>query len=119
MLLIIVFTKRFRSGNNEATARRNLDGEPGWCRTESITASAPSITALATSETSARVGRGFFTIDSSIWVAQITGVPARLHFWIIIFWATNTCTAQPAKHDVRRAQQRAMTPHGQASTVYM
>ena len=73
-------------------------------RTESITASAPSITALATSETSARVGRGFFTIDSSIWVAQMTGVPARLHFWIIIFWATNTCTAnnQPSMtSDVR------------------
>ena len=104
MLLIIVFMKWFRSGHNEATARRNLDGEAAeWCRTESITASAPSITALATSETSARVGRGFFTMDSSIWVAQITGVPARLHFWIIIFWATNTCTAnnQPSTSDVR------------------
>ena len=32
-------------------------------------------TALATSEASARVHRGFFTIDSNIWVAQITGFP--------------------------------------------
>ena len=31
--------------------------------------------AFATSEPSARVGRGFFTIDSNICVAQITGFP--------------------------------------------
>src|SRR6266566_3136751 len=40
---------------------------------ESITASDPSKIALATSEASARVGRGFSVIDSSIWVAVITG----------------------------------------------
>src|SRR5437773_5505730 len=34
---------------------------------ESITASDPSKIALATSEASARVGRGFSVIDSSIW----------------------------------------------------
>jgi hypothetical protein len=32
--------------------------------------------ALATSPASALVGRGFFTIDSSIWVAQMIGFPA-------------------------------------------
>mmetsp|Transcript_54403 Transcript_54403/g.124018 ORF Transcript_54403/g.124018 Transcript_54403/m.124018 type:complete len:278 (+) Transcript_54403:418-1251(+) len=42
---------------------------------ESITASAPSNTALVTSETSARVGLGFFCIDSSICVATTTGLP--------------------------------------------
>ena len=42
---------------------------------ESITASVPSRIALATSEASARVGRGWCTIDSSIWVAVITGFP--------------------------------------------
>lgn len=42
---------------------------------DNITQSAPSRTAFATSEISARVARGFFTIDSSIWVAQITGLP--------------------------------------------
>ena len=38
----------------------------------SITASVPSITALATSLTSARVGTGFWIIDSIIWVAVMT-----------------------------------------------
>jgi len=41
---------------------------------ESITASAPSRTALATSEVSARVGRGADTMDSRIWVATMTGL---------------------------------------------
>ena len=58
----------------------------------SITQSAPSNTALATSLASARVGRGFWVMVSSIWVAQITGFPARLHLAIIIFWARNTWT---------------------------
>ena len=51
----------------------------------SITQSAPSRTAFATSDASARVGRGLEVIDSSIWVAQITGLPAMLHLAIIIF----------------------------------
>ena len=42
---------------------------------ESITASVPSMIALATSLASARVGRGLVTIDSSICVAVITGRP--------------------------------------------
>src|SRR4051812_50087507 len=44
---------------------------------DSITASAPSSTALATSEASARVGAGLLIIDSSIWVATITGLALR------------------------------------------
>ena len=44
---------------------------------DSITASAPSSTALATSEASARVGRGVEIIDSSIWVATMTGFALR------------------------------------------
>ncbi len=40
---------------------------------DSITASVPSRIALATSVTSARVGRALLTIDSSIWVAVIVG----------------------------------------------
>lgn len=44
---------------------------------ESMTASAPSRTALATSEVSARVGTGLEIIDSSIWVATMTGLAAR------------------------------------------
>ena len=42
---------------------------------ESMTASAPSNTAIDTSDTSARVGTGDVIIDSSIWVATTTGLP--------------------------------------------
>ena len=41
---------------------------------DSMIASAPSRTALAQSEASARVGREFSIIDSSTWVATITGL---------------------------------------------
>src|SRR5690606_27113257 len=44
---------------------------------ESMIASAPSSTAVATSDTSARVGTGAVIIDSSICVATTTGLPAR------------------------------------------
>ena len=40
-------------------------------------ASACSKTALATSVISARVGNGFVIIDSSIWVATMTGLPSE------------------------------------------
>ena len=46
-------------------------------RPDSITASAPSSTAFATSVASARVGRGAWIIDSSIWVATIDGPAGR------------------------------------------
>ena len=57
---------------------------------ESITASVPSSTALATSVTSARVGMGFCTMDTSICVAVMTGRPARLAALMIRFWAAGT-----------------------------
>mmetsp|Transcript_6758 Transcript_6758/g.16420 ORF Transcript_6758/g.16420 Transcript_6758/m.16420 type:complete len:310 (+) Transcript_6758:793-1722(+) len=57
---------------------------------ESMTQSAPSTMALPTSETSARVGRGLTTMDSSIWVATMTGLAARLHLRMMDFWATKT-----------------------------
>ena len=44
---------------------------------ESITASVPSMTALATSEASARVGREASIMESSIWVATMTGLALR------------------------------------------
>mmetsp|Transcript_24275 Transcript_24275/g.63288 ORF Transcript_24275/g.63288 Transcript_24275/m.63288 type:complete len:221 (+) Transcript_24275:536-1198(+) len=56
----------------------------------SMTASAPSNTALATSEHSARVGRGFDVIDSNICVATMTGLPCALQIWIIFFCSLNT-----------------------------
>ena len=33
---------------------------------------------------SARVGTGFSIIDSSIWVATMTGLPIRRHFFTIL-----------------------------------
>ena len=63
---------------------------PAAVSAESITASVPSQTALATSEASARVGRGSVIIDWSICVAVMTGLPSRLALRIIIFWAMNT-----------------------------
>ena len=53
-------------------------------------ASAPSKTAVATSETSARVGTGAVIIDSSIWVATTTGLPARRAARVICFWMPGT-----------------------------
>jgi hypothetical protein len=55
-----------------------------------MTQSLPSRTALATSEHSARVGRGFVIMDSSICVAVTTGLPAKLASRIIIFCAKKT-----------------------------
>ena len=74
---------------------------------ESITQSAPSSTALATSLTSARVGRGLDVIDSSICVAQMTGLPARLHFAIIAFCARKTFSAGIS---MLRSPRATMTP---------
>ena len=49
---------------------------PAAVSPDSMTQSVPSSTALATSVASARVGRGFFIMLSSICVAVITGLPA-------------------------------------------
>src|SRR5699024_11036691 len=57
---------------------------------ESITASAPSMTALATSEASARVGRELLIMDSSIWVATMTGLAFSRAIWMARFWTTGT-----------------------------
>mmetsp|Transcript_13131 Transcript_13131/g.33535 ORF Transcript_13131/g.33535 Transcript_13131/m.33535 type:complete len:200 (-) Transcript_13131:596-1195(-) len=72
-----------------------------------MTQSEPSRTALATSETSARVGRGFLVIDSSICVAQMTGFPARLHLAIIIFCAMKTFSGGIS---IPRSPRATMTP---------
>src|SRR2546430_2147390 len=56
-------------------------------------ASAPSKIAVATSETSARVGRTCVTIDSSIWVATITGTLAARACRMISFWISGTSSS--------------------------
>ena len=53
-------------------------------------ASAPSKIAVATSDTSARVGTGLEIIDSSICVATTTGLPARRAARVICFWMPGT-----------------------------
>ena len=55
-----------------------------------MTASAPSRTAFATSDASARVGRGLTIIESSIWVATITGFAFSRHRWIARFCTSGT-----------------------------
>src|SRR3954449_12618291 len=49
--------------------------------------------AVATSEASARVGTGALTIDSSICVATITGLPSLRHSRTMRFWIAGTCSA--------------------------
>src|SRR4051794_4745146 len=66
----------------EATIRAivstvSIGYSPTLVSPDSITASAPSSTAFATSDASARVGAGLLIIDSSIWVATITGLALR------------------------------------------
>ena len=63
---------------------------PDAVSAESITASDPSKIAFATSDASARVGRGFCVIDSSICVAVITGRRASRARAMIIFCTTGT-----------------------------
>ena len=64
---------------------------PAAVSPDSITQSEPSSTALATSVASARVGRGFLTMDSSICVAVITGLPACI---------TPACAPQSVVHTI-------------------
>mmetsp|Transcript_22756 Transcript_22756/g.54077 ORF Transcript_22756/g.54077 Transcript_22756/m.54077 type:complete len:219 (-) Transcript_22756:398-1054(-) len=74
---------------------------------ESMTASAPSSTALATSEHSARVGRGLLIIDSSICVATTHGLPACRHLLIIIFCSRKTFSGGIS---MPRSPRATMTP---------
>ena len=55
-------------------------------------ASLPSSTALATSLASARVGRGLRIIESSIWVAVMTGLSVSMQRAMIIFWIIGTAS---------------------------
>src|SRR4051794_17304171 len=68
----------------------------GWCPTavscESITASVPSRIALATSATSARVGREEVTIESSICVAVIDGRASAPAIASSLFCTIGTCS---------------------------
>mmetsp|Transcript_8097 Transcript_8097/g.24217 ORF Transcript_8097/g.24217 Transcript_8097/m.24217 type:complete len:275 (-) Transcript_8097:640-1464(-) len=79
------------SATTDCMARRASTGYlPAAVSPLSMTASVPSRTAAATSVTSARVGRGFFIIESSICVATMTGLPTALQAATIIFCAAKT-----------------------------
>src|SRR5574341_1224258 len=71
-----------------ATASRGY--LPAAVSAESMTASVPSKMALATSEASARVGRGFSIMDSSIWVAVMTGLRQSAARRMTCFWMMGT-----------------------------
>ena len=58
---------------------------PAAVSADSITASVPSSTALATSLTSARVGTGLWIIDSIICVAVMTMRLASCACWMMVF----------------------------------
>ena len=60
---------------------------------ESISASAPSSTAFATSDASARVGREALIIDSSIWVATMTGLALLRAISTARFWTIGTSSS--------------------------
>ena len=66
---------------------------PTLVSADSISASAPSSTALATSEVSALVGRGAEIIDSSICVATMTGRALSLARSIARFCTIGTCSS--------------------------
>ena len=57
---------------------------------EVIVASVKSRTELVISETSARVGLGFDSIDSSICVAQIQYFPLSIVLLMMYFWRRTT-----------------------------
>src|SRR6478672_8955553 len=56
---------------------------------DNISASAPSSTALATSDASALVGRECSIIESSIWVATMTGFAFSLAIWMALLHQRN------------------------------
>ena len=89
---------------------------------KSIRASVPSRIALAMSVTSARVGRGLTIIDSSIWVAVMTGLPTRFAHLIISFWMSGISgrgTSNPksplANHHNRPASVKMLSKLSNAS----
>ena len=84
---------------------------------DSITASAPSSTALATSDASARVGREFSIIDSSIWVATITGLAFSRAIWMARFCTSGTSSSGSSTPRSPRATMTASKASTMASRL--
>ncbi|CAM5442667.1 hypothetical protein SGLAM104S_02160 [Streptomyces glaucescens] len=83
---------------------------------ESMTASAPSRIALATSEASARVGRELVIIDSIIWVATITGLALRRHSSMSRFCTMGTFSRG---YSTARSPRATITPSNAMTTSSM
>ena len=86
---------------------------------DSITASAPSSTALATSDASARVGRECSIIDSSIWVATMTGLAFSLAIWMARFCTSGTSSSGSSTPRSPRATMIASNASTIASRLSM
>src|ERR1022692_1115319 len=87
---------------------------------DSITASAPSSTALATSETSALVGLGAEIMDSSICVATMTGLALSLARVMARFCTIGTCSSGSSTPRSPRATispSKASSTSGSAATA--
>ena len=80
---------------------------PDAVSAESMMASVPSRIALATSEASARVGRAFSIMLSSIWVAVITTLPAPLAISMIRFCRVGTSSVDSS---TPRSPRATITP---------
>ena len=89
MAAAVLGVRHAHRAEGRATAKaKGKDGAgcaPAAVSSESMTASVPSRTALATSDTSARVGRRCSTMLSSICVAVMTNLPRALHFRMSCF----------------------------------
>ena len=98
-----------RSAIRAMTATASAGYRPVAVSADSMTASAPSKIAVATSETSARVGRRCVTIDSSIWVATITATLAPRAWRMISFWMCGTSSSGTSTPRSPRATMTAST----------
>ncbi len=81
---------------------------------ESITAEVPSRIAFATSLTSARVGRGLRSIESSIWVAVMTGFPLVTVVRMMFFWIAGTSASG---NSTPRSPRATMVPSAAATML--
>ena len=98
-----------RSAMRAITATVSAGKRPVAVSADSMVASAPSKMAVETSVTSARVGRMWRTIDSSIWVATMTGTLASRACRMTSFWITGTSSSGTSTPRSPRATITAST----------
>ena len=72
---------------------------------------------MATSEASARVGRELVIIDSSIWVATMTGLLRSRAAWIARFCTSGTCSRASSTPRSPRATMTASNASTMASRL--